>query len=279
MPPQDERAALVKGWNRAAEGWARQQLAFDRAAAPVASRMVELADIEPGSRVLELASGLGDTGLVAAAKVGPEGSVILSDAAPKMLERLRERTKGSEHIEVRELFMEGLRFDTACVDRVLCRWGYMLLLDPAAALQETRRVLAPGGRVALAAWTGHEDNPWTGATLSALRDRGLAGDPTRPGPHMFTWADSSRIVDTLENTGFFDPVVEQVDMVFKYASFDDWWDARLDLSPDFSKQIAEISPEERDELTEELEREVKPWQQADGSLEFPGRTHVAAADV
>lgn len=279
MPPQDERAALVKGWNRAAEGWARQQLAFDRAASPVASRLVELAEIAPGSRVLELASGLGDTGLVAAAQVGPEGSVILSDAAPKMIERLRERTKGADNIEVRELFMEGLRFDTACVDRVLCRWGYMLLLDPGAALQETRRVLAPGGRVSLAAWTGHEDNPWTGATLSALRDRGLAGDPTRPAPHMFTWADPNRIIETLENAGFFDPVVEQVDMVFRYASFDDWWDARLDLSPDFSKQIAAISPEERDELTEELEREVEPWQEADGALEFPGRTHVAAADV
>ncbi|MBJ7471181.1 MAG: methyltransferase domain-containing protein [Solirubrobacteraceae bacterium] len=279
MPPQDERAALVKGWNRAAEGWARQQLAFDSITAPVTSRLVELAQIAPGSRVLELASGLGDTGLVAAAKVGPNGSVILSDAAPKMLERLRERTKGADNIEVRELFMEGLRFDTASVDRVLCRWGYMLLLDPASALQETRRVLAPGGRVAFAAWTGHDDNPWTGATLSALRDRGLAADPTRPGPHMFAWADPARIVEALENTGFFDPAVEQVDMAFTYGSFDDWWDARLDLSPDFAKQIASISPEERDELTEELEREVRPWQQADGSLRFPGRTHVATADV
>ncbi len=279
MPPQDERAALVKGWNRAAEGWARQQLAFDSITAPVTSRLVDLAEIVPGSRVLELASGLGDTGLVAAAKAGPDGTVILSDAAPKMLERLRERTKGADNIEVRELFMEGLRFDTASVDRVLCRWGYMLLLDPQAALQETRRVLAPGGRVALAAWTSHEDNPWTGSTLSALRDRGLIGDPTRPGPQMFAWADPAKIVDVLGDSGFFDPVVEQVDMTFTFGSFDDWWDARLDLSPDFAKLIAAISPEERDELTEELELEVEPWQQPDGALHFPGRTHVAAADV
>ncbi|MDO9355165.1 MAG: methyltransferase domain-containing protein [Solirubrobacteraceae bacterium] len=279
MPPQDQRAALVKGWNQAAEGWARQQLAFDRAAAPVASRIVELARLEPGERVLELASGLGDTGLVAAAKVGPSGSVVLSDAAPKMLDRLRDRVKGSDHIEVKELFAEGLKFDTACVDAVLCRWGYMLLLDPVSALQETRRVLAPGGRVSLAAWTSHEDNPWTGATLPALGDRGLTGDPTRPGPQMFAWADPSLIVTALEDAGFFDITVEQVDMTFEYASFDDWWDARLDLSPDFAARIGEISPEERDELTEDLEREVRPWLEADGSLRFPGRTHVAAADV
>ncbi|MDQ8043239.1 MAG: methyltransferase domain-containing protein [Solirubrobacteraceae bacterium] len=279
MPPHDQRAALVKGWNRAADGWARQQLAFDRAAAPVASRLVDLAELEPGMKVLELASGLGDTGLVAAAKVGPNGSVVLSDAAPKMLERLRDRTKGAGNIEVKELFAEGLRFDTAAVDAVLCRWGYMLLLDPHAALQETRRVLAPGGRVSLAAWTVHTDNPWTGATLQALADRGLQGDPTRPGPHMFAWADPATIVEALDGAGFFDARVEQVDMTFDFGSFDDWWDARLDLSPDFAARIAEISPEERDELTEELEREVEPWRQADGSLRFPGRTNVAVAEV
>lgn len=279
MPPQDERARLIKGWNRAAEGWARQQLAFDRAAAPVASRLVDLADLKPGERVLELASGLGDTGLVAAAKVGETGSVILSDAAEKMLQRLRDRTRGVENVEVKELFMEGLRFDTACVDAVLCRWGYFLLLDPLAALQETRRVLAPGGRVALSAWTSHADNPWTGATLPALRDRGLVGDPEREGPQMFAWRDPATIVEALGDAGFFDPVVEQVDLAFDYASFDDWWDARLDLSPDFSKTIGELSPEERDELTEELEAELRPYTQPDGSLQLPGRTHVARADV
>lgn len=279
MPPQDERARLIKGWNRAAEGWARQQLAFDRVAAPVAQRMVDLAELQPGERVLELASGLGDTGLVAAAKVGETGSVVLSDAAPKMLDRLRERTRGVENVEVKELFMEGLKFDTACVDAVLCRWGYMLLLDPLAALQETRRVLAPGGRVVLSAWTAHTENPWTGATLPALRDRGLIGDPEREGPHMFAWRDPQTISTALDDAGFFDAVVEQVDVLFEFGGFDDWWDARLDLSPDLTKAISSLSPEERDELTDELEAELRPFTQGDGSLRLPGRTHVARADV
>jgi SAM-dependent methyltransferase len=279
MTPQDERARLIKGWNRAADGWARQQLAFDRAAAPVAARMVDLADLGPGEKVLELASGLGDTGLVAAAKVGETGSVVLSDAAENMLERLRERTRGVENVEVKELFMEGLKFDTACIDAVLCRWGYMLLLDPRAALQETRRVLAPGGRVSLAAWTSHTDNPWTGATLPGLRDRGLLGDPERDGPQMFAWRDPHTITEALGDAGFFDPIVEQVDLTFEYANFDEWWDARLDLSPDFTNVIGELSPEERDELTEELESDLRSFTQPDGSLRLPGRSHVARADV
>ncbi len=96
---------------------------------------------------------------------------------------------------------------------------------------------------------------------------------------MFAWRDPAVIVEALGDAGFFDPVVEQVDLVFEYASFDDWWDARLDLSADLTKAIGELSPEERDELTDELEVELRPWMRGDGSLHMPGRTHVARADV
>ncbi len=279
MTPHDERARLVKQWNRAADGWARQQLVFDSAASPVASRMVDLAALGPGMNVLALAAGLGDTGLVAAAKVGETGSVVLSDAAERMLDRLRDRTKGVENVEVRELFAEGLKFDTAAVDAVLCRWGYMLLLDPGAALQETRRVLKPGGRVVLAAWTALDENPWTGGTLPALADRGLAYNPPPGEPGMYAWSEPATIQVALDEAGFFDVQVEQVDIEFVHRSLDDWWDARLDLSPDLGAKIAAISPEERDELLEDLEREVQPWRRSDGALVFPGRTNVAVAEA
>jgi SAM-dependent methyltransferase len=279
MALHDERAALVKGWNRAAEGWARQQLSFDAAASPVAEAMIAAAELRQGDSVLELGSGLGATGLIAAAKVGETGTVVLSDAAAKMVERLRERTKGMAHVEVQELYAEALKFETAATDVVLARWVYMLLLDPVSALQETRRVIAPGGRVVLAAWTSADENPWRGATLPALRDRGLIGDPERPGPHMFCWADPARILTALDEAAFFDPVITQVELSFTHASVDDWWDVMLDMSPDFAKQIGEISPEERDELLEELQRDLAPWTQPDGSLVLPGRSHVVRADV
>lgn len=279
MALHDERAALVKGWNRAAEGWARQQLAFDAASSPVTEQMLKLAALEPGQGVLELGAGLGATGLVAAAQVGEEGKVVLSDAAPKMLDRLRERTKGLDHVEVQELFAEALKFDTARADVVLARWVYFLLLDPVAALQETRRVLAPGGRVVLAAWTGAEENPWRGATLPALRDRGLIGDPDRPGPQIFAWADRERIDVALDASGFFDFNFTKVGFTFDFPSVDDWWDMMLDLSPELAKQIGEISPEERDELTDELIRDLAPWTRPDGSLVLPAQTHVVRADV
>ncbi|MFT4035147.1 MAG: methyltransferase domain-containing protein [Patulibacter sp.] len=279
MPPQDERARLIKGWNRAAAGWARQQLTFDAASSPVTEAMIATAQLQPGERVLELGSGLGATGLVAAAQVGEEGAVVLSDAAQRMVERLRERTKGIANVEVRELYAEALKFDTAATDAVLARWMYMLLLDPVSALQETRRVLAPGGRVVLAAWTGAEDNPWRGATFPALRDRGLVGAPDADGPHLFAWADPDRIIEALDAAAFFDPQITQASFSFEFAGVDDWWDMLLDLSPELALRIGEISPEERDELLEELQRDLSAYTQADGSVVLPAKSHVVRADV
>ncbi len=64
----------------------------------------------------------------------------------------------------------------------------------------------------------HTDNPWTGATLSALRDRGLLGDPEREGPHMFAWREPQTITTALDDAGFFDATVEQVDLLFEYPA-------------------------------------------------------------
>ena len=66
--------------------------------------------------------------------------------------RARATELGVRNVEFRIIDAESIDVPAAAVDVVLCRWGYMLMADPAAALQETRRVLRPGGRVALAAW-------------------------------------------------------------------------------------------------------------------------------
>ena len=91
------------------------------------------------------------------------------------------------NVEFQVLNAEWIDLPVASVDAVLCRWGYMLMADPAAALRETRRVLAPGGRLALAVWDAMAHNPWALLPAQELIERGLAGAPdasTRepPGP-------------------------------------------------------------------------------------------------
>ena len=173
------RTESLEGWEAAASGWARRQELMRDFAAPVSHWMLDAVQLQPGYRVLELAAGLGETGMLAAEMVEPGGEVIISDQAEAMLDGVRQRAGelGLSNIELKVLNAEWIDLPLASLDVVMCRWGYMLMADPAAALAETRRVLRPGGRLALAVWGSLELNPWALAPRQELIVRGLTPRP------------------------------------------------------------------------------------------------------
>jgi SAM-dependent methyltransferase len=175
---------------------------------------------------------------------------------------------------------EWIDLPTASVDAVLCRWGYMLLADPEAALRETRRVLRPGGRVALAAWDAPEHNPWVSEPRAELVAHGLGGAPAEPdAPGMFAFAAEGRIEDLLYTAGFAEVEVSAVDVAFGAASFDEFWEIEFDQSPALQDALAAATPEQRDAIHDGVERRLAPWTAEDGSLSVPGRSLVAVASA
>src|SRR5829696_4616322 len=148
-------------WNAVASGWYAQREKLWKASRPVSEWMVRRLDPQPGDTVLELAAGLGDTGLMAARLVGESGRVIITDFSPQMVAAAHRRAEEMEveNAEFRSLDAERMSLEANSVDGVLCRWAYMLMIDPARAFAETRRVLRPGGRLAFSVWAARERNP------------------------------------------------------------------------------------------------------------------------
>jgi ubiquinone/menaquinone biosynthesis C-methylase UbiE len=273
------REAQHEQWDRSAAGWARRRERVQSAGMPASTWMVDAIRPQPGHVVLELAAGPGDTGFLAAELIEPGGALICSDASEAMLDVARGRAAelGIENVEFLVVNAEWIDLETAAVDGVLCRWGYMLLADPAAALRETRRVIRPGGRVALAAWDAPELNPWVAVPVGELVARELAPAPDRGAPGMFAFAAEGRLERLLEEAGFSEIVVESLELRWSYEDFDDYWETTLDLGRPLAQLIAGLDDARRDDLRAAVARAFEQHTDPGGALSLPARTLVASA--
>lgn len=273
------RVSAREVWERAAPGWREHRAALQAVAMPVSQWMADAVHPQPGHRVLELAAGPGDTGFLVAELIAPGGTLICSDASEGMLDAARERAEelGLQDVEFRALNAESIALETASQDAVLCRWGYMLLADPGAALGETRRVLRPGGRLALAAWDTAQNNVWASVAPEELQ-RLLGTPPPEPGqPGMFAFAPPGRIETLLEEAGFTEIEVSALDLAFTYADEDGWWEDRVGLSIPFTDALAGLDAEQRDRLREAIDARLAEYRDESGRLTVPARALVAAA--
>ncbi len=275
------RAELLERWEQAAGGWGRRAERVREMGMPVSAWMIEHLELAPGQRLLELAAGPGDTGFMGAELIEPGGRLICSDAAEEMLAGARERAGqlGGTNVEFKRLELEWIDLPTADVDRVLCRWGVMLVVDPAAALREIRRVLRPGGRAAVAVWDAAERNPWMTVTARALVELGHATppDPTAPGP--FALSGDGVLDGMLADAGFTDVRVDAVELEREYANVGQYLEEQLDLSHFFADTHAKLSETEWAKVTATVAELAEPHLSADGRLQLAGRSLVAIADA
>jgi ubiquinone/menaquinone biosynthesis C-methylase UbiE len=209
------------------------------------------------------------------------GGVIISDQAEAMLDGARARALelGLSNVEFQVIGAEWIDLPLASVDAVLCRWGYMLLADPPAALGETRRVLRPGGRVALAVWDSVQHNPWGLLPTLELIERGLLPAPAPGTPGPFALGDPEHVRELLRQAGFAEIDVQSLDVTQRYDSFEGFWETTLDISHAFHDAVLSRPEPEIVEIRAGLQARLGPYMSADGMLEIPGRTLVASASA
>lgn len=275
---EEYRRSSLENWQTTASGWERRRAEIEKVTRPVTEWMMQALDPRPGDSVLELAAGPGDVGYTAAALLGDEGRLISSDFSSEMVEVARRRSAelGLGNVEHRVLDAEEIALEADSVDGVLCRFGYMLMPDPAAALAETRRVLRPGGRVVLAVWSGPERNPWISIGGRVLTGLGLVPPPQPGEPGMFVLADEMRLRSLLEGAGFTVERIEDVPVLFTYDDVDDYIATARETGGMFARVWSAASDEEHEAIKAGLVEGFVPFA-VDGGYELPGVAVGASA--
>jgi ubiquinone/menaquinone biosynthesis C-methylase UbiE len=261
-------------WGKMAPGWEDRREWMMEVTGRVNSWLVEKANPQPGQTILDIAAGTGDLGFHAAERVGDEGRVISTDFAPEMVDVARRQgaSRGLTNVEYRELDAESIDLEDDSVDGVVCRWGYMLMADPGAALKETRRLLRDGGPLAFAVWRTPDRNPWAAVPGMTLVQRGHMPPPEPGAPGIFAMGEPGRIRELVTGAGFDEPELEEIAFEFRYADFDDAWDALVRIAGPLARVINALPDDERQATRAAIEENVAPYRDAEGSYTAPAAT-------
>jgi SAM-dependent methyltransferase len=278
MDVGDYRRTSHEVWEVMAPGWERWRAQLAEALTPVREWLIGALGPRPGATVLELGAGIGETGFEAAAILGEDGRLISSDFSPEMVEVARRRgtERGVGNVDYRVIDAERIELDSGSVDGVLCQSTYMLVADPAAALAETRRVLRPGGRLALSVWGAPERNPWASIGGMVLVERGCMPRPEPGAPGIFSMASEERTRALLDGAGFRSVRTEDVPVRFAFRDLDDYERWVIDVAGALSMVVRGLPEDEREVLRARLTKEFVPFG-TDGGYELPGVALCAVA--
>lgn len=273
MNLDEYRQESFRIWERMTPHWSDERDFLARAGGPVSERLLERLDPQPGQTILELAAGIGHAGFAAAERLGADGRLISTDFAPAMVERARGfgRELSLDNVEYRVIDAENMDLADSSVDGILCRFGYMLMADPAAALAETRRVLREGGRLSFAVWSTPERNPWASVPGMTLVELGHLPPPEPGAPGIFALADPARINDLVTGAGFGEPEIEEVEVDWGYRDPAEHWRLTLELAGPISEVVEALPPDEQENVYQRVREKTEPVLAPDG----PGIRGVA----
>ena len=272
--PAAYKSGQRRDWTEAAAGWRTWWRPLEAALGPVGDRLIELAAIRAGHRVLDLATGIGEPALTAGGVVGPAGTVVATDISPGMLQLGRERAAelGYRNVEFHEMDAEALDLPESSFDAVLCRFGLMFLPDVNRALDGIRRLLVPGGRFAASVWGPPEQNPMLTAVFGAIT-RVLKLPPPVPGtPGIFSLADELALASRLQAAGFADVHTETLLVRYEFDSLDRYLHFLRDVGAPINNLLAGETSERRAEAWSAVAQANAQFVGPDGRLRLLGKS-------
>lgn len=279
MAEMDPAQLARQQWEDVASAWeAGRDRLFTQVRA-VSERLVDLVEPQPGQTVLEVTAGPGETGFLAAERLGPTGHLVSSDFVPAMVEAARRgaEARGLTNVECRVIDATQIDLPAASVDGVLSRFGLMLIPDQQRAMAELRRVLRPGGRLAYATWATPDRNPWLGQIVLALLTHGhaLPGNPFEPGG-VFSLAAAEANESLVTGAGFEQVRVEEVQGTMRFDSVEDYFFFNTSVAGPVAKLVEGFDRPHLDAVLATVTENVQGFAR-DGGLELPWTAVLTAA--
>ncbi|MEK6606586.1 MAG: class I SAM-dependent methyltransferase [Myxococcota bacterium] len=264
-------------WTRVVPGWMKWDEVLVRCAAPVSARILEMARIGEGQRVLDIASGTGEPALAAATRVGSKGSVLGVDFVEPMLAFAREKAgkQGLSNIVFRCVDGEELDVPAQSFDAVTIRWGLMFMPDPLACLSRCRAALKSGGHLSASCWAEPQRNPWAALPAGIVRKQ-LGLPAPAPGPGLFAFSDPERLKSAVAQAGFSD--VQVVDQAVGWGPFDSAAHALTfisELAGPVAALMAAAPDEKRAVIEDEIRRAYAAFEK-DARVVLPGVTWIVS---
>jgi ubiquinone/menaquinone biosynthesis C-methylase UbiE len=267
MEPKLQRRVQRYGWDRAVDHYERH---WSRQLEPARARLLEMAELKPGERVLDVACGTGLVTLPAAEAVGPEGSVVGTDLSGEMVEAVRTagERRGIENLSVERMGAEELDLPDESFDVALCALGLMYAPDPTAAIREMHRVLVPGGRVVGAVWGARANCGW--AEIFPIVDSRVH---TQVCPLFFQLGTGASLASALESCGFVEAADQRLATIMPYESEEDALGAAFAGGP-VALAYSRFEDAVREEAHAEYLTSIEPYRDGEGYL-IPGEFVVA----
>ena len=265
-------------WNKDGAAWRRWNPTLDYWYGEVTRQMLDLARIQPGQRILDIAAGAGEPAVSAAERVGPSGYVLATDISEGIVELALQvaRERGLKQVDTRAMDGEKLDLPDASFDAVLCRLGLMYMPHPVAALREWRRALRTGGRVAVVVYSTPDRNSWGAMPASIIRRRAQLPPPVPGQPGPFSLGGPGVLEGVFSQAGFANPEVRAVPVPHRMTSAAEYVRLAREAFGAFNAMMAHLSPRERESAWNEVEGAMRSFA-SPGGFEVPGECLVGAA--
>lgn len=262
-----------KQWGRVAAGWQKWWRTIEKGAQHVSDRLLDMAEVKPGQRVLDIATGIGEPAISAAKVVGPAGGVVATDISGPMLEIARERaaTLGLKNLEFIEADAERLAFPENSFDAILCRWGLASLQNPARALTGIRRMLIPNGVFATSVWDVAPKPPISSVAIALAREM-FQPAPLEPETPSRSGLAGGVLEGMMNQAGFADVGAEKMTVKLEFPSVGAFTEYLMDVSPELSDLLSDQPSKRREAFQQAFAEKVRQRGYVNGSVRVQSTT-------